>query len=185
MKYMIRRLGWIPALHNGGKRGPRKSRHLLTVADIEYILGPLFRSNATVTDKQGEAMFVLFENMKNTPEAGAHIRSLIQMAEDGGRLQHELLDTDTELAPVNEALSNAVVGQIIFTSPGTGISYAPYDYAAICELIRKGHIKMYQNTAGASAGCWRIAASTTPRGTNCASMKSSIPSDARSPSFMR
>lgn len=124
----------------------------LSVADIEFILGPLFRSNATVTDKQGQAMFVLFENMRNTPEAGARIRALIETAEKNGRLQRELLDTDAELAPLYEALSHAVVGQIIFTSPGTGITYAPHDYAAACELIRKGHIKMYQNTAGRLSG---------------------------------
>jgi len=71
-----------------------------------------------------------------------HLTKLIRAADDAGRLFEEHLDTDAELAPIFEALGNDVVGRIIFKSPGTGITYAPFDYQAIRELISKKLIKV-------------------------------------------
>jgi hypothetical protein len=43
---------------------------------------------------------------------------------------------------------NGAVSRIMFKSPGTNISYAPFDYIAVGQLILNGDVKVYMSKTG-------------------------------------
>ena len=74
--------------------------------------------------------------------------------------------TGSALRPIDEALSNEIVGKIIFKSPGTFISYAPFDYEAIRRLVTRGDISVFEIHAGGASRLATSAGTTSQRGTS-------------------
>jgi hypothetical protein len=139
------------------KRWKQRSREdltrPLTVADVDFIVGPVFAPTAKVTEDQGKALIVIFEVAKVTPEGIKRLRFYVDRAldaEDRGRVPLNLVPVtdDAGLAPVYQALSNEVVSRIMFRSPGTGIAYAPFDYLGVRELVSSKRITVYQPKLG-------------------------------------
>ena len=52
------------------------------------------------------------------------------------------------LLPIADFLRNRVVGSVIFKSPGTGISYAPFDYIAVGQLILNRDVTVLMSKTG-------------------------------------
>jgi len=120
----------------------------LKPADVDFIMGPIFRGYSQITEKQGEALILVLEPSKMTREAVKRVRHYVDSADVLDRWKHVQLATDDELRKVTKALSNAVVGRIIFKSPGSGITYAPFQYDAVRRLIDEKRIAVFQSKSG-------------------------------------
>jgi hypothetical protein len=129
--------------------------HKLTEADINVIVGPLFAGGRKIKENEGDALIWIFEQSKFTPAGMKRLQRFFDEADLLDRWKLVRL-TGAALRPIDEALSNDVVGQIVFKSPGTFISYAPFDYEAIRRLIARGDIMVFETRAG---GASRLASS--------------------------
>ena len=116
-------------------RSKDKPEYKLQGADIDAIVGPLVKSG-TVTENQVKAIVVLVQGSKygSVEAIRNRLRYYVQLMENRLLLPMEPL-VGSALAPVFDALSASTVSMISFTSPKTGVSYAPFDYLAIRKLI--------------------------------------------------
>ena len=116
--------------------------------DIEFIIGPIFQGKLEITQQQGQAIIALLEPLRVSVPAVKRLRALVDGAESLNRWRLEPLVTDDELRPVYTALGQGVVSKIRFKSPGTGVTYAPFDYLAIANLMKEKKIAVYESKVG-------------------------------------
>jgi hypothetical protein len=130
-------------------------RHILTPADIDFILGDLIRSARTtdITANQGSAIIMMYNASvaANSEKSGAafdRIVHYVNIWEKAFRLNMQSIVDEEQLQQIADLLGNGVVSMITFKSPGTNISYAPFDYLAVCQLIVNRDVKVFISHTG-------------------------------------
>jgi hypothetical protein len=130
-------------------------RHILTPADIDFILRELIRSPRTtdITANQGSAIIMMFNASveANSEKSGAafdRIVHYVNIWEKAFRLNMQPILDQGQLQQIAELLGNGVVSRITFKSPGTNISYAPFDYIAVGQLIMNRDVKVFMSYSG-------------------------------------
>ena len=117
-------------------------RHVLTAADIDFIFVDLIRSarNTDITENQGSAIVMLLNASMaaNSARSSAALRRIIHYVniwQRAIRLNLQAIVGEEKLQPIADFFRNGAVSRIMFKSPGTNISYAPFDYVAVGQLI--------------------------------------------------
>ena len=118
------------------------ARHILTPADIDFILADLIKSARTtdITPNQGQAIFLMYnasvaENSDKSGPAFDRIVHYVNSWRKAFRLNLKPIVDQGQLQQIADFLGNGAVSRITFKSPGTNISYAPFDYIAVGQLI--------------------------------------------------
>ena len=131
------------------------NRHVLTPADIDFILADLIRSARTtdITEKQGLAIIMIYNASvaANAAKSGAaydRIAYYVNIWEKAFRLNMQPIVENDALLPIADFLRNGVVSRVIFKSPGTTISYAPFDYIAVGQLILNRDVQVFMSKTG-------------------------------------
>jgi hypothetical protein len=137
----------------------KMDKPVLTAEDIDYIAADLakrIKSGQDLTLKEGDAL-ILISNASiaaDSKKAGPGIERLVyyvKIWEKAFKLNYVPMVTDDELMPIADFLRNGVVSRVRFLSPGTGITYAPYDYIAVGQLVlAKEVLVAFSRTAGLS-----------------------------------
>ena len=120
----------------------------LTASDIDFIAGPVFNPARRITEDEGKALVAVFEESLFTEEAGKRLTFYVERGRKAENLNMVPLTTEEELKHVHAALGNDVVGKILFKSPGTKITYAPFDYLGVRDLIGRKHITVRLSKTG-------------------------------------
>jgi len=130
-------------------------RHVLTAADIDFIFADLIKSAHTtdITEDQGSAIVMLLNaslaaNAAKSSAALDRIVHYVNIWEKAFRLNLKPIVGEEKLQPMADFFRNGVVSRILFKSPGTNISYAPFDYIAVGQLILDGDVKVYMSKTG-------------------------------------
>jgi hypothetical protein len=130
-------------------------KHVLSGADVDFILADLIKSARTtdITEKQGSAIVMMYNASvaANAEKSGAAFDRIAYYAniwEKAFRLNLQPLVTDAELRPIADFLRNGAVSRVIFKSPGTNISYAPFDYIAVGKLILNRDVVVLRSMTG-------------------------------------
>jgi hypothetical protein len=130
-------------------------RHILTPADIDFILRDLIRSARTtdITANQGSAIIMMYNASvaANSDKSGAafdRIVHYVNIWEKAFRLNLQPIVDQGQLQRVADFLGNGDVSKITFKSPGTNISYAPSDYIAVGQLIINRDVKVFISLTG-------------------------------------
>src|SRR5262245_23999543 len=130
-------------------------KHVLSVKDVDYILDDVIKSARTtdITEKQGSAIVMLANasiaaNAEKSAPAIDRITYYVNIWEKAFRLNLKAFVRDDELRPIADFLRNGAVSKVIFKSPGTNISYTPFDYMAVGKLILKRDVTVFQSMTG-------------------------------------
>jgi hypothetical protein len=118
----------------------------LMPADVDFIVGPVFKGR--ITERQGQALVAIFEVSRFTLAALARLQQIVTKAMNADNLNLVPMVTEADLLPYMKALSRDVVSQIMYNSPGTGITYTPYDYLVIRDLISTDRIPVFEARVG-------------------------------------
>jgi hypothetical protein len=131
------------------------ARHILTPADIDFILGDLIKSarSTDITANQGSAIIMMYNASveANSDKSGAafdRIVHYVNLWEKAFRLNLQPVFDEGQLQQFADFLGNGVVSRITFKSPGTNISYAPFDYVAVGQLIVNRDVKVFVSHTG-------------------------------------
>lgn len=129
--------------------------HVLSTTDIDFILADVIKSARTtdITEKQGSAIVKLMQaslavDEKKSDPALKRLAHYVDVWEAAQRLNLQPLVTHDELKPIADILRSDTVSRIIFKSPGTKISYAPFDYIAVGRLILNRDVKVFMSMVG-------------------------------------
>jgi hypothetical protein len=129
-------------------------RHILTPADIDF-LRDLIRSARTtdITADQGEAIIMMFNASvaANSQKSGAafdRIVHYVNIWEKAFRLNLQPIVDQGQLQQIADLLGNGAISRITFKSPGTNISYSPFDYLAVGQLIVNRDVKVFMSHTG-------------------------------------
>ncbi|MEQ1956832.1 hypothetical protein [Mesorhizobium sp. CN2-181] len=114
-------------------------RHLLKRNDIDFIMEPIVKSTASVTEKQGEAILEMLNasiaiDGRRVAAAKGLLIDIVQLLEKNGQLNMTPLAEGAKRNSFRDFLGQDAVGKSSFTSSGTGISYAPFDYISTRNL---------------------------------------------------
>ncbi|MEN3382315.1 MAG: hypothetical protein V7608_2359 [Hyphomicrobiales bacterium] len=101
-------------------------KHELTAADIVMIVGPLLDGPKIIMEDQFKAIVELFQKPRVSQPALAKLKEYVDKIGSRRRFQSQKLAGD-ELKPVYAALGQGVTGRIMFQSPMSNTSYAPFD----------------------------------------------------------
>jgi len=130
-------------------------RHVLTAADIDFIFANIIKSARTtdVTENQGSAIIMMYNASvaANSEKSGAafdRIVHYVNIWEKAFRLNMQSIVDQGQLQQIADLLGNSAVSGIIFKSPGTNISYAPFDYIAVGQLIVNRDVKVFVSHTG-------------------------------------
>jgi hypothetical protein len=130
-------------------------RHVLTAADVDFILADVIRSARTtdITEQQGSAIIMLLNaslaaNSANSAAALNRIVFYVNTWEKALHLNLQAIVEKERLQPIADFFRNGVVSRIIFKSPGTNISYAPFDYIAVGQLIVNRGVQVFMSRTG-------------------------------------
>ena len=136
-------------------------RHILTPADIDFILADLIRSARTtdITANQGSAIIMMYNASvaANSKKSGAAFESgaafdrivhYVNIWQNAFRLNMQPIVDEEQLQRIADFLGNGVVSRLTFKSPGTNISYAPFDYIAVGQLIVNRDVKVFLSHTG-------------------------------------
>jgi hypothetical protein len=118
-------------------------KHELTAADIVMIVGPLLDGPKIITEDQCKAIVELFQKPRVSQPALAKLREYVNKIGSRRRFQSRKLTGD-ELKPVYAALGQGVTGRIMFQSPVSNISYAPFDYAAVANFVGNSLMSVFE-----------------------------------------
>jgi hypothetical protein len=131
------------------------ARHILTPADVDFILADLIKSAGTtdITPHQGEAILLMYnasvaENSDKSGPAFDRIVHYVNIWRKAFRLNLKLIVDQGQLQQIADLLGNGAVSRITFKSPGTNISYAPFDYIAVGQLIVNRDVPVYMSYSG-------------------------------------
>jgi len=137
------------------RRTRDNDKHVLSVKDIDYILDDVIKSARTtsITEKQGSAIVMLFNasiaaDAEKSAAARDRIIYYVNSWETAFRLNLKAFVMDDELRPIADFLRNGAVSRIAFKSPGTKISYAPFDYIAVGKLILNRNVTVLRSMTG-------------------------------------
>jgi len=124
------------------RRARDNPRRRLGPKDAEVILDPLIKPNATISEKQTQAIAKMVLDGEWTNEGLATIQVYIKVGVQLGFFQNggDVLVTPDEFRPVTHALGAGMTGKIAFKSPGSNFSYVPGHYQAIYDLVSKSKI---------------------------------------------
>jgi hypothetical protein len=132
---------------------------VLSAADIDFILADVIKSARTtdITEKQGSAIVQLIQasiaaDEKKSAPAYKRVVYYVNVWEKANRLNLQPFVTAEELKPIADLLRSETVSRIIFKSPGTKISYAPFDYIAVGQLIVNRDVKVFMSMTGGLSG---------------------------------
>jgi hypothetical protein len=135
----------------------KMAKPILTSDDIDYIVAELVRERRSdITPKQGEALILITNaSIQADPDkADPGIKRFIHYVDawnKAHRLNMTAMVTDQELQPIADFLGSAEVAKVNFTSPGTGTTYAPFDYIAVGQLILDRDVTFFMSkTSGLS-----------------------------------
>ena len=130
-------------------------KHILSTADIDFILADVIRSARTtdITEKQGLAIVMLLNaslaaNAAKSGPALDRVAYYVNIWEKALRLNMQPIVDVEDLLPIALFLRNGVVSRVIFKSPGTKISYAPFDYIAVGQLILNRDVQVFMSKTG-------------------------------------
>jgi hypothetical protein len=130
-------------------------RHILTPADIDFILSDLIKSARTtdITANQGSAIIMMYNASvaADSPKSGPafdRIVHYVNIWEKAFRLNLQPVVDHGQLQQLADFLGNGVVSRITFKSPGTNISYSPFDYVAVGQLIVNRDVKVFISLTG-------------------------------------
>jgi hypothetical protein len=130
-------------------------RHVLSAADVDFILADVIRSARTtdITEKQGSAIIMMLNASlaANAAKSGAaldRITYYVDIWQAALRLNMQPFTKTEDLLPIANFLGNGVVSRVVFKSPGTNISYAPFDYIAVGQLILNGDVLVFMSKTG-------------------------------------
>ena len=130
-------------------------RHVLSAADIDFIFADVMKSAHTtdITEDQGSAIIMMLNasiaaNAAKSDAAIDRIVHYVNIWEKAFRLNLKPIVGQENLQPMADFFRNGVVSRIAFKSPGTNISYAPFDYIAVGQLILNGDVKVYMSKTG-------------------------------------
>ncbi|HEY6841192.1 MAG TPA: hypothetical protein VI114_08235 [Chthoniobacterales bacterium] len=130
-------------------------KHILSARDIDFILADVIRAAHTtdITEKQGTAIVLLINASIKSDDlkSAAAVDRLVyyvNLWEQALRLNLQPILAMDALLPIADFLRNGVVSRVMFKSPGTGISYAPFDYIAVGQLILNGDVTVYMSKTG-------------------------------------
>ena len=130
-------------------------RHVLTAADVDFILADVIRSARTtdITEQQGSAIIMLLNaslaaNSARSAAALNRIIYYVNIWEKALHLNLQAIVENEKLQPLADFFRNGVVSRIIFKSPGTSISYAPFDYIAVGQLIVNRDVQVFMSRTG-------------------------------------
>ena len=87
----------------------------------------------------------------NSQKSGAafdRIVHCVNIWEKALRLNLQPIVDEEQLKGIADLLGNGVVSRITFKSPGTNISYAPFDYIAVGQLIVNRDVKVFISHTG-------------------------------------
>jgi hypothetical protein len=131
------------------------ARHILTPADIDFILADLIKAARTtdITANQGSAIIMMYNasvavNSEKSGLAFDRIVHYVNIWEKAFRLNLQPVVDQGPLQQLADFLGNGVVSAITFKSPGTNISYAPFDYVAVGQLIVNREVKVLLSLTG-------------------------------------
>lgn len=130
-------------------------KHVLSAADVDFILADLIKSARTsdITEKRGSAIIMMYNASvtANAAKSGAafdRIVYYVNIWEKAFRLNMQPVVKTEDLLPIADFLRNGVVSRVIFKSPGTNISYAPFDYIAVGQLILNRDVTVFMSKTG-------------------------------------
>jgi hypothetical protein len=130
-------------------------RHILTPTDVDYILAELIKSARTtdITADQGSAIIKMYNasvaaNSRKSGPAFDRIVHYVNIWEKAFRLNLQPILDEGQLQQIADLLGNGAVSRITFKSPGTNISYAPFDYIAVGQLIVNRDVKVFMSHTG-------------------------------------
>ena len=130
-------------------------RHVLSAADIDFILAEVIRSVHTtdITEGQGSAIIKMVNASlaANAAKSDAAVDRIIHYVNIWQKALHLNLQPmlgEEQLQSMADFFRNGAVSRIMFKSPGTKISYAPFDYIAVGQLILRGDVKVYMSRTG-------------------------------------
>jgi hypothetical protein len=130
-------------------------RHVLTAADIDFIFAHLIKSARTtdITENQGFAIIMMYNASvaANSEKSGAafdRIVHYVNIWEKAFRLNMQSIVDEEQLQRIADLLGHDAVSRIIFKSPGTKISYAPFDYIAVGQLVVNRDVKVFMSHTG-------------------------------------
>jgi hypothetical protein len=136
-------------------RSRDNARHILTPADIDFILRDLIRAARTtdITGNQGSAIIMMYNasvatNSEKSGPAFDRIVHYVNIWEKAFRLNMQSIVDEEQLQQIADLLGNGGVSRITFKSPGTNISYAPFDYIAVGQLIVNRDVKVFVSHTG-------------------------------------
>jgi hypothetical protein len=132
-----------------------QERHNLTARDIDFILADIIKAARTtdITEKQGTAIVLLINASiaSDSVKSAAAVDRLVyyvNLWEEALRLNLQPVFGVDALLPIADFLRNGVVSRVMFKSPGTGITYAPFDYITVGQLILNGDVTVYMSKTG-------------------------------------
>ena len=130
-------------------------KHVLSAADVDFILADVIKSARTtdITEKQGSAIVMMYNASvaANAAKSGAafdRIVYYVNIWEKAVCLNMQPIVAVEDLLPIADFLRHGVVSRVIFKSPGTNISYAPFDYIVVGQLILNRDVKVFMSKTG-------------------------------------
>lgn len=133
----------------------KMDRPVLTTQDIDYIVHDIvlaIKSKKDVTKAQGEALILISnasieaDDTKSMPGID-RLRHYVNLWDKALRLNLQLA-WDSDFPNFVNALGNELISRIMFKSPGTKITYAPFDYQAVGQLIKNKEISVFYSSTG-------------------------------------
>jgi hypothetical protein len=140
-------------------------RHILSGRDIDFILVDVIGTARTtdITERQGTAIVLLINasiqvDSEKSAAALDRIVYYLNLWYKAIRLNLQPVFELDALLPIADFLRNRVVSRVIFKSPGTGISYAPFDYIAVGQLILNRDVTVFMSKTGGLSSMGDISA---------------------------
>jgi hypothetical protein len=122
-----------------------KLKHVLSARDIEKLMDPLMKAGK-ITPKQAKCIQSLWAWCKMSKEAGPTLYAYVDIAYDLDYFftaSAKPLLTADELKEFDAALGMGRIGKVSFTSPGSGLTYAPNMFTTIQKLVGDKKIKVF------------------------------------------
>jgi hypothetical protein len=130
-------------------------KHVLSAADVDFILADLIKSARTtdITEKQGAAIVMMYNasvaaSAEKSGAAFDRIAYYVKIWEKAFRLNMQPFVRDEDLLPIADFLRNGAVSRVAFKSPGTKMSYAPFDYIVVGQLILNRDVLVFMSKTG-------------------------------------
>ena len=98
----------------------------------------------------------LAANSAKSDAAFDRIIHYVNIWEKAFRLNLQPIVGEEQLQSIADFFRNGAVSRIMFKSPGTNISYAPFDYIAVGQLILNRDVKVFMSKTGGLSSFRRL-----------------------------